>query len=273
MPGSSLTGRGVLVAFAAVCACAPPPVSSAPVAPLPSPSAAATATSPPPAVSAPSTTSTSPAPPASTATGAAPVPPPAPSGGPRRASAADAAHLVLFAANGRHGFRDARGAVVLPPTFLVAYPFDAHGVARVRDDTGWRCIDARGATLLRPYVFDNGPDYPSEGLARFVDDGGGGGSGGKIGYADAACAVVIPATYDFGAPFEDGLAAVCTGCRTVADGEHARVLGGSWGFIDTRGQVIVPLRFEAVERFENGRAGVILGGKRQIIDRRGQIVK
>jgi hypothetical protein len=202
----------------------------------------------------------------------APVPPPAPSAGLRRASAADAVHLVLFASNGRHGFRDARGAVVLPPTYLVAYPFDAHGVARVLDDTGWRCIDARGATLLRPYVFDNGPDYPSEGLARFVDVSAGG-SGRKIGYADAACVAVIAATYDFGAPFEDGLAAVCTGCRAVADGEHARAEGGTWGFIDARGQVVVPLRFEAVEPFANGRAGVILGGKRQFIDRRGQLVK
>ena len=156
--------------------------------------------------------------------------------------------------------------MILPATFLVAEPFDAHGVARVLDDTGWRCIDARGATLLRPYVFDNGPDYPSEGLARYVD-------GSKVGYADAACVVLIAATYDFGAPFEDGLAAVCNGCRAVADGEHSRTEGGSWGFIDAHDLVIVPLRFDAVERFENGRAVVILGGKRQIIDRRGQIVK
>lgn len=54
------------------------------------------------------------------------------------------------------------------------------GVAFVVDDTGWACIDVTGSVRLRPFVFDNGPDYPSEALFRYVD-------GARIGFADDAC--------------------------------------------------------------------------------------
>ena len=81
-------------------------------------------------------------------------------------------------ASGLWGYRDARGAVVIEPRFLVAQDFSAHGIAAVADAVGWKIIDQRGAVLIpQPYLVDNGPDPFQEGLARFVE-------GGRIGFFD-----------------------------------------------------------------------------------------
>ncbi len=83
--------------------------------------------------------------------------------------------------------------------------------------------------------FDNGADYFSEGLARTPQ-------GGKLGFIDESLRVVIPPSWDFAFPFENGTAVVCEGCalQPVGDG-HEEVVGGSWGIIDTRGEVVVPV--------------------------------
>lgn len=82
--------------------------------------------------------------------------------------------------------------------------------------------------------FDNGADYFVEGLARTVKSG-------KVGFVDEELAVVIPPQWDFAFPFESGLAAVCNGCKTEPVGEHREMAGGDWGYIDSRGRVVVPL--------------------------------
>jgi len=49
---------------------------------------------------------------------------------------------------------------------------------------------------------------------------------------------VVPGTYDFGWPFQDGVAEVCNGCRRGtpdADG-HTPMEGGEWFRIDRAGR-------------------------------------
>ena len=138
--------------------------------------------------------------------------------------------------SGLWGYRDARGAVVIEPRFLVAQDFSVHGIAAVADAVGWRIIDQRGAVLIpQPYLVDNGPDPFLEGLARFVESG-------RLGFYDERGRVVIPARFVFVTPFSEGRAAFCEGCREQAEGEHRSVRGGRWGFIDRRGNVTVPPR-------------------------------
>jgi len=83
--------------------------------------------------------------------------------------------------------------------------------------------------------FDNGADYFVEGFARTLQ-------GGKVGFIDEHLRVVIPPKWDFAFPFENGTAVVCNGCkfRPIGD-EHQEVVGGRWGAIDTRGEVVVPV--------------------------------
>lgn len=168
------------------------------------------------------------------------------------------------AENGRFGFRDANGREVLPARYLTAMPFDASGHAFVVDDQGWACIDTTGSVELRPFVFDNGPDYPSEGLFRYVD-------GGRIGFADLACTVVIPAAWEFAGPFAEQRAPVCRGCREVR-GEHAMPQGGRWGFVDPTGREVIAATWDFVYPFEGGVARVERGGLPRRVAKDGTLV-
>ena len=169
-------------------------------------------------------------------------------------------------ATGFWGYRDARGAVVIAPRFIVAQDFSAHGIAAVADAAGWKFIGQRGEVLVpQPYLVDNGPDPFQEGLARFVE-------AGRIGFFDARGRVVIPARFVYVAPFAEGRAAFCEGCREQVEGEHRTVLGGRWGFIDRRGKTVIHPRYAAAEPFAQGRAQVLQEGRWVVVDRQGRLL-
>ncbi len=131
------------------------------------------------------------------------------------------------------GYVTASGEVVIPPHYVLATEFTTKGIAAIVDEDGWAWIDDQGTVLLRPFIFDNGPDDFSEGLSRFVEKG-------KIGFFDTSGKVVIPARFTFANPFQDGCAAFCEGCIKVMYGEHYAYEGGAWGCIDRTGTVVVP---------------------------------
>lgn len=89
---------------------------------------------------------------------------------------------------------------------------------------------------LEVIFYDNGPDDFSEGLAR-------GRRNGKIGYWNERLEPVIAPRYDWGWPFEGGLALVCSGCRKerLPGEEHTSLMGGSWGVIDIEGNEAIAL--------------------------------
>jgi hypothetical protein len=72
-------------------------------------------------------------------------------------------------------------------------------------------------------------------------------SHGKFGYIDRKLTVVIKPEYDVAFPFRNGRAIVCTGCVTVAEGEHRAVKGGTWGLIDKTGAIVIPVRYTKEE--------------------------
>lgn len=174
--------------------------------------------------------------------------------------------LVPFERNGRWGYKDAGGNVVIPPRFEIAQEFSPEGIAAVVDEKGWAYIDTSGKLVIRPLVVDNGPDYFHEGLARFARDG-------KIGFFDRRGRVAIQPRYAYAMPFSEGRAAVCDSCVEMQDGEHRRVTGGRWGFIDARGRLAIPLQFEEAGAFENGRARVRLGANWQYVRKDGSIAR
>jgi hypothetical protein len=162
--------------------------------------------------------------------------------------------LAAFERGGKWGYRDSSGRTVIAPRYQAAQEFSPEGIAAVVDEHGWAYIDQAGKLLIRPLVFDNGPDYFQESLARFRRDG-------KVGFFDRRGRVVIEARYSFALPFSEGRAAVCDGCVEVSEGEHRTLRGGRWGFIDRDGRLVVPLEFEAAESFEKGKARVRAGGR------------
>jgi hypothetical protein len=131
------------------------------------------------------------------------------------------------------GYVDASGEAVIPPRYALATEFTAQGIAAVVDEDGWAWIDTQGTVLLRPFIFDNGPDDFYEGLSRYVENG-------KIGFFDTSGQVVIPARFTFADPFQGGCAAFCEGCTKVMYGEHYAYQGGAWGCVEHSGAVVTP---------------------------------
>ncbi len=131
---------------------------------------------------------------------------------------------------------DEHGDIVLREEHLrnIIFPDDGPApVVILHPEVSAVYVNKTGITA-RTLLVDNGADYFAEGLARTLRSG-------KIGYINRSLKLVIPAEYDFGFPFREGLAKVCLGCRSISDGVHARVSGGRWGYIDTNGQEVVPI--------------------------------
>ena len=100
----------------------------------------------------------------------------------------------------------------------------------VEIDNKWVLVDQQKKVQYEVFLYDNGPDYPSEGFIRVVKNG-------KIGFADATTyAIVIPPQYDCAFPFENGKAKVSNTCKTVKEGEHSSWESDAWQFVDKKGK-------------------------------------
>jgi hypothetical protein len=96
-------------------------------------------------------------------------------------------------------------------------------------DGKWVITDSQKTPLYEVFFYDNGPDYPSEGLIRVLKNG-------KIGYADATTfALVIEPQFDCAFPFEGGKAKVSKQCQTLKDGEHSTWTSDHWKYVDKQG--------------------------------------
>jgi hypothetical protein len=90
----------------------------------------------------------------------------------------------------------------------------------------------RGELLFAPFFFDNGPDYVSEGLMRFVKNG-------KVGFANYESGeIIIEAKYDYAEIFNYGITSFCNGCVWNYKDEHSFVTGGKWGYLNKRGDTL-----------------------------------
>ena len=121
-----------------------------------------------------------------------------------------------------------RRLAVLLHAFLLSFAagpsLASQGQSLVQDEQGWVYVDERGKPIVRPFIYDNGPDYFEEGLARFVSEG-------KMGFFDQALTIQIPARYDFAFPFVEGKAKVGMDCQLRPQGEHHLVRCQQWEMI------------------------------------------
>lgn len=109
----------------------------------------------------------------------------------------------------------------------------AYALVIFENKPGIWSVNPDGEVLYEVKVFDNGPDYGSNGLFRIIKDK-------KIGYADFTTGdVVIEPQFGCAYPFDDsGRAKVGLTCQTETDGEHSWWVTDEWFFIDKEGRVI-----------------------------------
>jgi hypothetical protein len=140
---------------------------------------------------------------------------------------------VTDSAADRYGYRDQAGNMIIP---FGQYPgcytdtFRSYAIVMLKAEKGFFGIDRREKVLYSVFIFDNGPDYPSNGLFRIT-------VGGKIGYADAVTGeVVIEPKFSCAWPFEQGKAKVAINCAVQRAGEHSTWVSDNWFYIDKRGK-------------------------------------
>jgi hypothetical protein len=142
------------------------------------------------------------------------------------------------------------GSVRILAKHLRALDFNSHGLTTLSvKGRGWFYVRHNGRAL-EVLTNDNGADDFVEGLVR-------GRRHGKVAFFDHSFRMVLPLTYDFAWPFDNGLALVCSGCTekpAAADPDHhVLVDGGLWGYVDHRGKEIIPVKYtrdEALRRKE-----------------------
>lgn len=152
------------------------------------------------------------------------------------------------------GVKNSKGEIIIPAKFddarllgledgqkieenLILFIFHKDKKGNPQKSGGFM-YDRKGNFLFHPFWFDNGPDYFSEGLMRFV------GNNNKVGFADKNGNIVIEPKHDFVDFFQYGYADFCNGCRweyaSKDDYEHRVVVGGTWGKINKKGEIVKP---------------------------------
>ncbi|MBO0860645.1 MAG: WG repeat-containing protein [Chloracidobacterium sp.] len=134
------------------------------------------------------------------------------------------------------------GAIVVSRQSLADISFGPEGLGSIIVDNRDLYFVTRQGKTAPALIFDNGPDYVVEGLARTVKNG-------KIGFINAELHQVVAPIWDFAFPFEHGVAVVCMGCASKPappndDHEHQTMTGGKWGYIDKHGRIVVPVVYD-----------------------------
>lgn len=158
--------------------------------------------------------------------------------------------LFRFVRNGRAGYIDSTGGIVIQPLLPGGDNFfgEFHeGLVAIKDDHGYRYLDRSGRVVFRTdawLAFDF-----SEGLAPASRYSG----SPKWGFIDRTGNFVVRPQYFALEEFSEGVARVSVSSEV-----------GSTGYIDHDGRFIIPPRLSYGSSFHQGLAAVILEGPCQI---------
>lgn len=154
--------------------------------------------------------------------------------------------LYPVSLDGRWGYIDGTGTIVIEPQFDLALDF-TEGLAAVTLEGKWGYIDTSGTMLIQPQ-FDRAQPF-SEGLgAVHTYSYSDGQPLNYWGFVDRTGDVVIPMEYGlFNCAFSEGRCPVMLGD------------GGTmppWGYIDKTGTVVIGPQFDTAQNFSEGLAAV-----------------
>lgn len=152
---------------------------------------------------------------------------------------------------GKCGYIDRTGKFAINPQFQEAARF-SEGLAAVVVEDRIGYIDKIGKLAINPQFSNSGLNLCtfSESLARVK-------VGEKIGFIDKAGKIVINPQFEGASPFFDGLAAT--------------EIGNKYGFVDKDGKIVINPQFEDAQPFINGLAAVQVGKQYGYVDKEGKI--
>jgi hypothetical protein len=155
-----------------------------------------------------------------------------------------------FIENGKMGFRDLDGKIVIKPKFDEAEMF-SEGYSAVKMDDKWGLIDEKGKYKIEPSFEYLGSVH--NGLSSYRQND-------KYGFVDVSGKEKIKPQFEWVDEFSEELCVVQN---------HK----GLYGYIDTTGTLVIPFQFEYAIKFENGKGKIELNGLWGAIDKSGKIVE
>ncbi len=189
---------------------------------------------------------------------------------------------------GEWGFIDRRGKLLVDYQYAEATPFkNGYSIVRRLMSKTSGIINTQGR-----YVVDNkkylNVRFPSDGLVAARSQGG-----GKWGFVDLNGRTVVQHQYEKVTQFGDGHALVSVNGSKFSvidkrgnevapamfdnakmegynDGLAAVVYEGKWGFVNTKGEIVIPFEYEEVTSFSEGKAAVLMDGYWGYVDTAGE---
>jgi hypothetical protein len=172
----------------------------------------------------------------------------------------DSNDLYPIVQDGKEGYIDKTGKVVVAPQFDVAYYF-SEGIGLIatalkKDVDGrvvkipqkWGLIDSSGKVIVLPR-FKSTACVFSEGLLCV-------GTGQGVGFLDKTGTFIIKPVFKDAKDFSEGLAPV--------------LVDDKWGYVGRDGNIAIPPRFDDASGFSEGLAHVLLGKTHAYINKAGQ---
>jgi hypothetical protein len=218
--------------------------------------------------------------------------------------------LFLFTRNGKYGYIDRTGKIVIPATLdtpyensnsvtpvgeasqnenrdeLISFAQEDHsanityefkyklGLAgvkpRVEGDYFHGYKDRRTGKVVIRPQFRHAADRFSEGLAWIMDERG------SVGYVNKQGKIIISPQYSYSSAQMTHAGASTAYFGSDFNGGLAKVCSAGesrkCGYIDRTGKVVIPLKFDEVaEKFSNSLASVVINERRGYIDKTGKI--
>jgi len=181
----------------------------------------------------------------------------------RESSSSNKNKLVSVKVEGKYGFKDEQGRMIIEPQFTDIMGF-SEGLSAVAIGSktekinslnitvgkDWGYIDTKGNWIIRP-TFEYAGSF-SEGLANVRVNN-------KYGYINKTGQFIIKPQFRNAFVFSEGLAVVISEDK-------------KYGYINKEGSVAIEPQFDNAMRFIKGKAIVKIDGKRAIIDRSGKII-
>lgn len=152
--------------------------------------------------------------------------------------------LYIIKQEGKYGYGDNNGNIVIQPLYLQAKEF-AEGVAPVKIQEGvWGMINTKGDVVATLKNIDEVYEF-SEGLAVVR-------KGAKYGYIDKK-QLVVPIKFDNAESFSEGLAVVA-----IREGSTflEKLHNAKYGYIDKTGNQVIDCQFRSAGKFKEGIAPV-----------------
>ncbi len=184
----------------------------------------------------------------------------------------DQNNYKYFEKNGKWGYADEKGNVLIQPKYDEAYPTIVRGLANVKLNDKWGIIDTLGAIVV-PVEYEELGQLEG-GRISFKKNG-------QYGFLDASGKIVVPAHYDAVHFFFNGLAPVqkngawgyinpdgdmviqprFDNIQGYMEGLAPVQQNGAWGFVDANDDLVIPCTYQQVNPFMGGLASVMVNGK------------